>query len=170
MARQRKRWKVIIENDASLGEKIRRVGSEVEGVLSQAVQLGADDVVGIANQLAPGPHVTREQSKPWNLTSKAMDIGPDKQHWFYSFFESGVQAFEIHMLKKRATRGSGKTRPIHSDKRAVRFSAGVFSVVKRGPMPARPFLRQALLSHQDAIAKRMGDAFVQVLDALLEAS
>ena len=34
--------------------------------------------------------------------------GPDKEHWYYQFFETGVQPFEINLGKGRSKRTCSK--------------------------------------------------------------
>lgn len=177
-------WTVVVEGGEALEHKLRLAGDRVVDVLPKAGQAGGDLIRGFALRGAPGPHVIAEPGKPWNAKEVSFEIGPDKDHWFYRFFEFGVQNFEINMISKRSVRSAvnrkrsdklGRTvsmrgRPIKSDKRAVKFGPDqIYSVVDRGPMPARPFMRKAVREHNDAIAQRVGDVFKRVLDALLEA-
>ncbi len=175
-------WTVVVEGGEELTHKLRLAGDRVTEVLPKAGQAGGDLIKGFAIRGAPGPHVIVEAGKPWNAKEVSFEIGPDKDHWYYRFFEFGVHPFEINMISKRSTRWAidqkrsnklGRAvlvrgRPIKSDKRAVKFGAGIFSVVDRGPMPAQPFLRDAVRGHNDAIAQKVADVFKRVLDALLE--
>ena len=176
-------WTVVVEGGEALTHKLRLAGDRITEVLPKAGQAGGDLIRGFALRGAPGPHVIAAPGKPWNAKEVSFEVGPDKDHWYYRFFEFGVQNFEINMISKRSTRSAvnkkrsdklGRTvsmrgRPIKSDKRAVKFGAGnIFSSVFRGPMPAKPFMRKAVREHNDAIAQKVGDVFKRVLDALLE--
>lgn len=176
-------WTVVVEGGEALEHKLRLAEGRMTDELPKAGRAGGDLIRGFAIRGAPGPHVIVEPGKPWSAKEVSFEIGPDKDHWYYRFFEFGVHMFEINMIAKRTTRWAinqkrseklGRAvlvrgRPIKSDKRAVKFGAGIFSVVDRGPMPAQPFLRDAVRAHNDAIAQRVGDVFRRVLDALLEA-
>lgn len=176
-------WTVVVEGGEELTHKLRLAGDRVTEVLPKAGQAGGALIRGFALRGAPGPHIVAEPGKPWNAKEVSFEIGPDKDHWYYRFFEFGVQMFEINMITKRSRRSAVdkrrtakagynvtvRGRPIKSDKRAVKFGAGnIFSSVFRGPMAARPFMRKAVREHNDAIAQRVGDVFKRVLDALLE--
>ena len=131
-----------------------RRGELVEVVLDAAAQAGAQMIQAAANQDAPTPAIETEANLKLSKTAyKVVDIGPKKQKWYYRFFETGVQPFEINMLTKRSTRSGGGGRPIHSSASGLAFDVDgkriITPIVHRGSIPARPFLRPAMDSQKD---------------------
>lgn len=165
----KKRFRVEITNGNELRDKIRRAGADVIGVLPVAVKMGAENVAKQANQWAPGPHVVVEPSKPWSMNSIAFDIGPDRGHWYYKFFESGVVPVEVNMVTRMvygSAKGDRKLRK-SATKKAVVVYGHPWAKVIRNRMHARPFLRPALLNDQQKTAEEVGRLFERALDALL---
>lgn len=177
-------WTVTVEGGDELTHKLRLAGDQVTDILPQAGQAGGDLIRDFALTGAPGPHVIAEAGRPWNAKQVTFLVGPDRDHWYYRFFEFGVQPFEIDMISKRSSRSAvdrkrsakigrevtKRGRSIKSDFRAVRFGLdSIFSVVRPGGFAAKPFLRKAVREHNYAIADRVGTVFKRVLDALLEA-
>lgn len=167
MARQKKRFRLVVSGGAELQNAIRRAGTDASLALPIAVADGAGAVAKLSGQQAPGPHIVIEASKPFNAMSVAYDIGPDRDHWYYQFFETGVQGFEVNAIKRRAVRASGRARNLKEPgPRALAFAGQLFSVVKRGPMPARPFLRNTLIGNSEQIAAFIGAAIKRALNQI----
>lgn len=178
-----KPWTVLVEGGDILTHKLRLLDKSPEKELENAVTNGAHAVTDYAEANAPGRGITWDMARPWNTTQKSMEIGPDKEHWYYRFFEFGVQPFEINMISKRTQRGAidrrrterlGRSvttrgRRIKSELRAVKFGTDqIFSVVRPGGFPAKPFLRKAVRDNNDSIADVIGQTFLKAIDALLE--
>ena len=123
--------RVTIEGDEELLKKLRALGAGVEQILETAVLAGAEIVKDSANRLAPGPHIEAEVTEK-SRTKATAEIGPDKEHWYYRFFETGTAVHEIKPHKKGA----------------LAFPwAGVDYVLQRVEvtgMPAEPFLRNSM--------------------------
>ena len=177
-------WTVVVEGGEELTHKLRLAGDRITEVLPGSGRAGSELIVKLALTNAPGPYVTFEPGRPWSKDLVSFLIGPDKAHWYYRFFEYGVQPFEINMISKRSTRTAidnkrsaklgrevtARGRPIKSAFRALKFGGdNIFSSVFRGPMAARPFLRIAVRNHNDQIAGKVAEIFKRELDKLLEA-
>lgn len=177
------KFKITIEGADELGEKIRRAGADVIGVLPVAVRDGAQGTAALIRRRAPGPGIAIEASYPWSANVVSFDVGPDRKHWYYTFVETGVTPFEIDMISKRTSRGSDKSRkgmkavaklgltggrPIDTDHRAVKIKGRNYSRVAPGGFRARPFMRNTLIEQKEAIARYVGEVFTRTLDRLLE--
>ena len=102
---------------------------------------------------APGPHIETKTGKlgPGKAEVK---IGPDRAHWYYGLFETGVSAHEID----------------GNIKKALKFTSGEEVIVKRVQHPgmgAAPFLRPALDENQERITAAMGKTFREVIEKLI---
>lgn len=177
-----KPWTIWVDGGPELTHKLRLAGSSVAGVLQDAVSNGSDLVKDISIRTGPGPYIITETARPWTDKVKAYEIGPDKAHWYYRFFEFGVQPFEINMITKRSKRTAidkkrsaklGRNvavrgRPIHSPFRAVKFSpTDIYSVVHPKGFAAKPFLRKAVRDNNAPIVKRVSDTFMAALNAIV---
>ncbi len=89
--------------DVELRDKLRRMGAAVQKANSTAARAGAEPVKDQANAGAPGPNILAMQSKINSTEERAVvDIGPDKEHWYYQFFESGAMKHTIKAKKAKA--------------------------------------------------------------------
>jgi hypothetical protein len=139
-----------------------------------------------ANQNAPGPHVVMGPAKQDESTGKGavkVEMGPDKDHWYYRFFETGVQPFTINLVKGRSKRTSslrknkqtgeyvrvkGGGRKIRGGGAlALKFGDQFASVVRRGGMAARPFLRPTL-ELKEQVSDKFGKVMWAAVNALAE--
>jgi len=131
---------VRIEGGEELLRQLRRLGVDVGAVLEEAALAGARAIAEDANQRAPGPHVETNVEKR-SKGSVTVDIGPDKEHWWYRFFESGAQPHEI----------KGTPLVFEGDAGTV-----VTGRVSHTGMAARPFLRPALDTREKEATDQVG--------------
>lgn len=136
--------RVKLDGDLELRATLRRLGSEAKEAMASAALVGAEVIRDEANRRAPGPHIHAEVVRTTRHGAEA-HIGPDKEHWYYRFFETGAQPHPIRPRKKQG-------------RKKLRFEVGgeeVFAVAVQHPgMAARPFLRPAF----DENSKRAADA------------
>jgi len=171
-----------VEGGEALAAKLAALGESATAVLLAAVREALGVAAGPIMQDAPGPHILVEQSDEPNTDgTKAFEIGPDKEHWFYRFFETGVQPFEIDLARGRSKRsgvylktGKGRGgRKLRGNAQALMFTVGGETVyakhVDRGPMAAKPFMRKNFLGNTDNMEARFGQEIeTQVIDPQLE--
>ena len=177
-------WTVEIEGGKELLLKLRELREDAHGILPKAGQVGSGIIARRARAGAPGPGIIVERAKPFSEETVAFEIGPDKDHWFYRFFEFGVQPFEINMIGKRSTRSAinrkksaargekvnVRGRRVQSEKRALKWGGNIIkSVVHRGAFAAKPFLRRAVRDNNDAISYAVGEVIRREIDKRLEA-
>ena len=89
-----KGFRAEIEGDKEFYAKLRSMSNQMAAVLGDAAQAGADVVKDQANRLAPGPHIETDLAKKTKAFAE-VEIGPDDEHWYYRFFETGAQPHEI---------------------------------------------------------------------------
>ena len=109
--------------------KLQMMQANVADVIERATQAGADVVAEAARANAPGPFIAVEVERNKRDLAVAK-IGPDKDHWYYRFFETGTAPHEITGNPFLVFTAYGK-----------RF---VIRQVWHNGMAARPFLRPAL--------------------------
>ena len=147
MAR-RGRVRVELVGDKELRDKIRKLGDNVRKANSQAAREGAEPIRVEANSNAPGPHILARQSKIMSTEDQAVvDIGPDKDHWYYQFTETGAGPHEIQGSAFLAFEGSS--------------GLVITKVVKHPGVKARPFLRPAMRHNREAAQKLAGEVFLR---------
>ena len=136
-------------------ETLGRIDKAVLGTaLANAAWKGAGVIQELANDYAPGPHIIRvpDEEFPGKVT---ILIGPDKEHWYYTFFETGASAHEIGIKNKEALRLYG-------------FGGGEFAFEVDHPgMAAEPFMRPAVDTGKDTALRTAGD---YLLAAILKAA
>lgn len=127
-------------NTSLTGEKellsdLKRLGVDTLALKKSAVAAGGNAIKGLALQRAPGPHL--DVDVKGTATGARANIGPDKEHWYYSFFETGAVA---HAEKP----GKGKLMAFEGE------NGEVFTThVEHPGMPAQPFLRPAIDEGED---------------------
>jgi len=147
-----------LEGGDELANKLKKMGMRSLDVIKQATHDGAAAVYGDIKRDAPGPHIEIvEADKPSGAGVSAVEIGPDRDHFYYQFFETGVQPFEINMVKKRSKRSTGRGRKLKGTKKAVRFGNVFAKRIQRGAMAAKPFLRPNFVPRRAAIEGAFGD-------------
>lgn len=158
---------VQIEGLRELRDKFNGLDHAVAGILEDAAEAGAEVIREDANQRAPGPHIKLELEKSTRNYSE-VHIGPDSDHWYYCFFETGVQPFTINKISGRTTRTSGRGRPVRGTKKAMAFDNVVTKVINRGPMAAEPFLRPAFDAKQDDAVKAVGKVLKPAIEKMAD--
>jgi len=135
---------VKFEHADELKKALARLSKNAAGaVLRDAALDGAKVLQQAANADAPGPHI---ETDVVSVSKKqvVIAVGPDKEHWYYQFLETGSPPHTI----------------MPSEKSALRWPDGdeaVFtSVVKHPGMAARPFLRPAIDEHWGAAVNAAG--------------
>lgn len=128
---------VHLEGEAELKAKIEALGKAARGAtLERAALAGAEVIRADAQRRAPGPHIEAEVTQAADMAIE-VGIGPDKEHWYYLFFETGTSGHGIGPDSGKAIVFSGREGP------EVRFE------VDHPGMAAEPFLRPALDSKRD---------------------
>ena len=133
--------KGFVELDRKLAELI----ANTEGALEAAAEIGAGVIEELAESRAPGPHIEKEKAGKGNSKTRVnFEIGPDKEHFYYTFFERGTAPHTIRGKPILAFEGS-------NDVVFVR-------VVQHPGMGARPFLRPAFDEGKDETIEKVGKA------------
>lgn len=128
--------------------KLQALQTGVADVIEDATRAGAEVVADTARAGAPGPFITVEVER--NDSDKAVaKIGPDKDHWYYRFFETGTAPHEITGNPFLVFTAYGKLFVIRQ--------------VWNNGMAARPFLRPALDSSKDAATDAFGAVIRKVV-------
>ena len=142
-------------------------GIAPEKVLAPAALKASEVVVDEAIARGPGPHIVAEINRKGLKKGELMvEIGPDKAHFYYKFFETGVQPFEIDLVAGKSRRTSGKRRKVRKNAKVMKFGDQFAKRVHRGGMAARPWLRPALESKQDEAREAMGREFLNAILAI----
>ena len=130
-----------------LGKKIHQLGDLVRQANSKAARAAEVPILDDANRNAPGPHILALQSKRESTEDLAVvDIGPDKDHYYYQFIETGATGHEI----------KGKTILAFLGRKGLVITKSV----QHPGMAARPFLRPAMTKNRDAAQKKAGEVFL----------
>lgn len=141
------RVKLVVENEDELERKMKLIAERMNAVVEAATEAGAQVWQAESNRLAPGPHVVY-RTKTATLTRAEIEIGPDKAHWYYQFFETGAGAHDIPKKKR---------------KKAIAFDVGSERIIrmsaKHPGMAASPFLRPPATEKRAAIIAAMRDRF-----------
>ena len=146
--------RMTIEGDEELLKKLAALGDGVEQVLETAAEAGAEVIADQANNHAPGPHIETDITEK-SRASATVEIGPDEDHWYYRFFETGVQPHEI------TPKGGGLAfTGIEGDI--------VLQRVSHPGMAANPFLRPAMAEKKQAAVDATGAEFKQEIDKQVE--
>lgn len=145
-----------IKGDKDFEKKLIGLRKDMSKILEEAAQAGADVIADEANHLAPGPHIKTEvvESK---MTHADVEIGPDEDHWYYRFFETGAGPHEVTPKNVGGLRFLGP-----EGKMIVRTFAFP------GGMGASPFLRPAHDGKSDEAEQATGKVFLSVINKFLE--
>ncbi len=142
---------VKLEGGDELLAKLRRIDGNVKATLRAAGLAGGQVVADVANGMAPGPHIeTDVVSVAGSRVTVA--IGPDSEHWYYRFVESGAVAHEINGAALLAFEGDS--------------GFVVTPRVSHPGMAARPFLRPAHDSTHDEQRDAMGDVLRRAVESV----
>jgi HK97 gp10 family phage protein len=143
--------RVEIEGIEELRKKLGELNVRVERVLREAVLQGEGLVEEEMKRQGPGPHMTYTIRKA-RSTRVEVDIGPDKEHWYYQLFESGAQPHEIEPDVKGAL-------AFEMDGAQV-----IVNSVKHTGMAAAPFIRPALKNQTEAVKAAMMKTFWNAIE------
>lgn len=129
----------------ALRADIKRLGDAWNDVLEVAVMAAAEVIEDAARGKAPGPNIDTELESSERGRAEA-HVGPDADHWYYKFAETGAQAHAITAQNARA----------------LKFVTGDFrkSVFHPG-FAARPFLRPAKDQAGDAARRKFAQRLEQ---------
>jgi HK97 gp10 family phage protein len=137
---------VKVEGDIELIKELKRLGVDVDRVLETALEAGAEVVQRAANPKAPAPHIEiGDVEKRGDRTQ--VKVGPDDEHWYYRYFETGASAHQIAAV-------SGATLRLAA---ADGDGYGFPTAVPHPGMGAKPFLRPALDENEAKASNAMGD-------------
>jgi HK97 gp10 family phage protein len=153
-----KGFRAEIKGDEEFYAKLRSMASQMSSVLEEAAQAGADVFKDEANHNAPGPHIDTELVKKTRGFAE-MDIGPDDEHWYYRFFETGAGPHEI-----TPDETGGLQFPGAIGEMIVRV------VVSHQGMGAKPFLRPAFDDKKGQADEATGQKFLDVINKHVERS
>ncbi len=147
--------KVVLEGEDELRRKLESIQNAMKTIVEPAIQAGADLVAADGNRRSNTDHVKTEVKgrKPDQVT---IDIGPDKEHFYLQFQETGTVSH---------------TEPIRGSKiLAFEGEQGlVFTTKVQHPgVPARPFLRPAIDENQDRITQVTGEIFRKLIESFCE--
>ena len=136
------RVEMKLEGGDGLLAAIRDADIAVRNVLREAVLAGAQVVVDAAAGNAPGPHIIAKVTEVDDSGAEA-SIGPDADHWYYRFFETGAVAHEIPGDSLLGFEG--------------RDGLVVTARAQHPGMPGSPFLRPAHDTTMDEQRDAVGD-------------
>ena len=169
-----KRWgkgiqvSTTLQGGEDLLRKLKGLGLDATKVADVATREAMEVSRAKIEADAPGPGIVMVTDKAPAAGAAAYMVGPDKDHWYYQFFETGVSAFEINMVKRRTSRTAierktGKVmggRKIKGGGGVLAFEIGTRTVfakrVQRGPMAARPFMRRNFLGSENPMKDKFG--------------
>lgn len=135
--------RVEIEGLDELVQALKDAGANVEDVLTTAMLAAGEIVAQAANPNAPGPNIGVEVDEEESSGKKiVVNVGPDEEHWYYKFAETGVTAHEITSTGALAFEG--------------RVGLVITKSVNHPGMPAKPFLRPALAGSKEQAVEQVG--------------
>lgn len=149
--------KVKLTGDQELKEKLRRMGQAVVQINREAAEAGAKVILAAALPNAPGPHLEMETVKA-DEDQAEVNIGPDKEHWYYQFIETGATSHEIGPKNRKALAFPGRDGEVVTKK------------LKHPGIAAEPFLRPAMQNNQDQATDAAGDTFRAEIDKYVESA
>lgn len=143
---------VKVKGGEELARKLKALSVDVQAVLSEAVRAGAEVVRESAASRAPGPHIEIDE-KEKKAQAVTYEIGPDEEHWYYRFFETGATEHEI------------KGSPL-----VFEGAAGlvITAYVQHPGLVAEPFLRPAIDEEGERAAAAVGAEIKKTIDRLCE--
>jgi len=136
-----------VEGGDELVRKLKAIGADVNGELEVAALAGAEVIRQAADRGAPSAANAVEVLERGN-GYVIVGIGPDKEHWFYRFFETGAGPHGI----------TGEPLVFEGREDTV-----VTWSVDHPGMAARPFLRPAFDGEKQRATKEVGDVLKGVL-------
>lgn len=144
------RIQIKIEGDHELHERLKKLGARARASLLTAAQAGARVIEEDADRRAPGPYVIVGNERVEGGMAE-VEIGPDRDHWYYRFFEFGATEHEIKG-EPLAFQADGET---------------VFAMGATHPgMSAQPFLRPAVDTQRNQAVSAVGRVFRAEIERL----
>jgi HK97 gp10 family phage protein len=141
--------RAVVVNEDDVRRALQRAGIAPRQVLRAAILAAAEVIEEAAESKAPGPNIGKEVVKN-SGTKVEVDVGPDKDHWYYRFVETGTSGHEI--------------RP--ATKQALLIEMTQFAARAEHPgMSARPFLRPALDENINDARDAAGREWKRALEA-----
>ena len=131
---------VTVEGAEEVIAALKRMGRDVDAEIGAAVEEGGEVIRQEANRLAPGPHVVMEVEEGKGFATAK--IGPDEEHWYYRFFETGAGR---HLI-------TGDPLVFEGRKGTV-----ITGSVDHPGMAARPFLRPAFDGKSGEARDQLGE-------------
>lgn len=144
-------------DDSEVREALRKLEGRLMAVLETAVGAAADVLRDTSDDMAPSYGNETELAEV-GKNFVEFHIGPSKKAFYLQFFETGVQPFEVDMVRRVTTRSSGSGRKVDGSAKALAWD-GVdhpVAIVRRGAMSASPFLRPAFDADQDDAKHEFG--------------
>jgi HK97 gp10 family phage protein len=137
-----------IEGGEQLLRALKEMDADLDRVLEAAALEGAEVIREAAISRAPGDHIEVEV-KEVKRGHATIEIGPDKDHWYYKFFETGTSAHEV--------------RPVN--RKALQITPEAYAMfASPSGMAARPFLRPAFDEKQAAAEAAVGDKLREAVE------
>lgn len=149
--------KVQLVGDKELKQKLQRMGQAVVRINRAAAEAGAKVILSAAAPKAPGPHLEMEVVRS-DENQAEVNIGPDKEHWYYQFIETGAQPHEISPKNRKALAFPGADGEM------------VTKIVHHPGFAARPFLRPAMQNNQDQARDAAGERFRAEIEKHVEST
>lgn len=140
---------IRIEGLDDLADKMRRLGLRANQAMKPGVLSGAEKWRDLALAEAPGPHVEIELDLVGPKRVEAT-IGPDAEHWYYQFFETGAAAHEIRAKNRKALLFQAGNEQVFAKK------------VRHGGLAARPFLKPPFTASKEQIVGAVGEEWKKI--------
>ena len=137
-----------VKGGEDLLRKLKEINADIKAALEEAAKEGGEVILSAAKDMAPGPNLVMEITER-KKTHATVSIGPDKEHWYYRFFESGVTAHEV--------------RPKNSHALQLDESTWAMFANPSG-FPARPFLRPAFDDREKEATNAAGDKLREAVE------
>jgi len=125
---------------------LKRLGDQMEDLVVDAAKAGGKVVELAADAKAPGPHIVSEVTDQGPGFAE-VSIGPNKEHWYYKFFEFGASSHQIKAKDAALLAFEGRRGPV------------LTPAVSHPGMAAKPFLRPAIKTERSAAVSAAGDTF-----------
>ena len=145
--------RVEVKGSRELVTRLKALGANVDRLLTEAVEAGAEVIRDEARRRAPGPEIELVMERE-GARAEA-DIGPTREKFYYAFFETGSTPHTIRAKVRKALRFPGAE--------GEQFAR----VVEHPGMPARPFLRPAIDERGDDAVKAAGGVLRKGIDEVV---
>lgn len=123
---------VHLEGEEELKAALEALARAARGaILERAANDGAEVIRAGAARRAPGPYIEKAVAQQADYAVE-VEIGPDEDHWYYGFAETGAAGHAIGPKNRKALAFEGRGGEV------VRFG------VEHPGRPAEPFLRPAI--------------------------